>query len=126
MPRRHAFAFAGALIFALALPLARPASAAPGHRPVTFTGTWQVSRTCTAGCSGTTIAIELVSTFSQNVYAVSGSTAMVLYVIGKQVLVHAAKSTTLLTIKTPGRLMSGSGIASDGSVFVDTWTWKHA
>ena len=109
------------LAAALAVAAALPASAAPKHSSTSLTGTWQVKRRCIAGCKGTTTATETVSAHGANVFLASGSADLALYLVGKQVLVHSQDETTLLTIKTPGQLMSGSGIAGNGSTFSSTW-----
>jgi hypothetical protein len=41
--------------------------------------------------------------------------------MGMQVLVHGPKDSSLLTIRMPGKLMNGSGVAQDGSTFTVEW-----
>ena len=48
------------------------------------------------------------------IVVVFGGLTLVLYQIGNQVLVHGAASSSLLTIRIPGRHMSGSSVGADG------------
>lgn len=121
MSRHRLPTFACLCAAALALAATLPAAAAPKHSSVSLAGTWQVNRSCISGCKGTTTQTETVSAHGGNVFLASGSADLSLYVVGKQVLVHSQDETTLLAIKTPGQLMSGSGIAGDGSTFNSTW-----
>ena len=121
MPRHRSPLLACLFAAVLALAAALPASAAPKHSSASLAGTWQVKRSCMAGCKGTTTATETVSPHGANIFLASGSADLALYLVGKQVLVHSENETTLLTIKTSGQLMSGSGIADDGSTFSSTW-----
>jgi hypothetical protein len=98
------------------------AAASPAGAAGTLSGTWQVTRTCVSGCVGTTTLTEMVQPFRGPVFTASGRATMLLYRLGtKKVLVHAAVSSSLLTIRTPGQLMRGSGVSQDGSIFSVTW-----
>lgn len=83
-------------------------------------GTWTVTRTCPT-CYPPTTTRETVRLRAGNVYTATGSFPLVLYQMGKRVLVHGAKSSTLLTIRVPGRLMKGPGIDNTGKPFTSTW-----
>jgi hypothetical protein len=114
----------GAMLWLIALTCVGTASAgtAPAGASDHLSGTWQVSRTCISGCTGTTKLTEVVQPFGGAVYRATGSATMLLYRIDAQkVLVHAATSSSLLTIRVPGRLMRGPGVAQDGSTFRATW-----
>jgi len=87
-----------------------------------LSGTWHVSRACVSGCVGTTTLTEVVRPYRGAIFMAAGSASMLLYQIGKQkVLVYAATSSSLLTIRNPGQLMRGPGVGQDGSVFRATW-----
>jgi hypothetical protein len=120
--RRHVRA--GVMLWLIVLTWVGTASAgtAPAGAGDHLSGTWQVSRTCISGCTGTTKLTEVVQPFGGAAYRATGSVTMLLYRIGTQkVLVHAATSSSLLTIRVPGRLMRGPGVAQDGSTFRATW-----
>ncbi|HZS91715.1 MAG TPA: hypothetical protein VFE42_30050 [Chloroflexota bacterium] len=100
----------------------------PGLQPVaartgatSLTGTWQVKRTCVAFCTGTKVSREKVTAKGNNIYAASGDIDLMLYVLGKQVLVHDPDETSLLSVAPSGRQMSGSGVGGDGSTFTVVW-----
>jgi hypothetical protein len=83
-------------------------------------GTWTVTRTCPT-CIPPIVTRETVRLSAGSVFTATGSLPLVLYQMGKRVLVHGAKSSTLLTIRVPGRLMKGPGVDSTGKTFTSTW-----
>lgn len=121
MPRCRTSLLAGLVLAATTFPFVTPASGALEHAGVTLAGTWQVKRTCMTGCTGSKLSVEVVRSHGGNIFLATGGAAMALYLLDKQVLVHSSAASTLLTIETPGRLMSGPGIAADGSTFISTW-----
>src|SRR5437763_3058653 len=93
-----------------------PAATSPPTAADSLSGTWQLSRTCLSGCTGTTTLTETVHPYRGPIFMATGTAPMVLYRIGKRkVLVHAATSSSLLTIRTPGQGMQGKGVSQDGS-----------
>jgi hypothetical protein len=119
--RRSARVAAALALSALTLVCA-PANAAPVSQSDNLSGTWQVSRTCVSGCTGTTTLTELVRPYRGAVDMATGSVPMVLYRIGKhKVLVHAATSSSLLSILVPGQLMRGPSVDQMGNTLRSTW-----
>lgn len=109
------------ILFMLAVPApGRSAAAAPAATDV-LSGTWRVSRTCLTICASPKPVLKVIRHLDGDVYATGGSTPQVLYLIGRQVLVHGPKDSILLTIDAPGRLMHGLGVGADGSTFQTTW-----
>jgi hypothetical protein len=108
-----------ALVAATVL-LLTPGPAAKAGSP-SLSGTWQVKRTCIAYCTGTKVTKEKVSAKGNNVYTASGDKDLMLFVLGKQVLVHNTDETSLLALTASGRQMSGSGVGGDGSTFTVVW-----
>ena len=121
MLRRHPLICAACVLVTLAASTTAPAAAAPGPVTTSLAGTWRVSRTCVSGCAGSTTVTEVVRPYAPHVFMAHGGLTRVLYQIGNQVLVHGAASSSLLTIRIPGRLMSGSSVGSDGSTFTTSW-----
>ena len=110
-----------AAISLAALALASVALAAAPASSDGLSGTWQVHRTCVTGCTGSTTTREVVSPHGNNVFTATGATEMALYRIGSQVLVHSAKASSLLTIRTTGQLMSGVTVDGSGNTYTITW-----
>jgi hypothetical protein len=121
MLRGYTFAFAACILVTLAVSAMAPAAAAPDPVTTSLAGTWRVSRTCVAGCAGSTTVTEVVRPYAPHVFMAHGGLTLVLYQIRNQVLVHGATSSSLLTIRLPGQLMSGSGVGADGSTFTTSW-----
>jgi hypothetical protein len=118
---RHARSLAGAAVFVVAgAALPAPVSMST-PAPDSLAGTWQVSRSCAAGCVPSRVATEVVQPRGSNVYSATGSVPLVLYRIGNQVLVHSPRDSALLTIRVPGRLMSGTGVNAQQHTFTTTW-----
>jgi hypothetical protein len=88
-----------------------------------LSGTWQVSRICLSICLSPQGVLKVVRPLHARtgVFVTSDPTPQVLYRLGTQVLVHGPKDSSVLTIRTPGLLMSGSGVGADGSTFTTTW-----
>jgi hypothetical protein len=108
-------------LITLAVSAIAPAAAAPGPVTASLAGTWRVSRTCVSGCAGSTTVTEVVRPYAPGVFMAHGGLTLVLYQIGNQVLVHGATSSSLLTTRIPGRLMSGPSVGADGSTFTTSW-----
>ena len=121
MLRRQPLMCAACALVTLAASTMAPAAAAPGPVTASLAGTWRVSRTCVSGCAGSTTVTEVVRPYAPHVFIAHGGLTLVLYQIGNQVLVHGAASSSLLTIRIPGRLMSGSSVGADGSTFTTSW-----
>jgi hypothetical protein len=121
MLRGSTLTFAGCALVTLSISSMAPAAAAPGPVTASLAGTWRVSRTCISGCAGSTTVTEVVRSYAPHVFMAHGGLTLVLYQIGNQVLVHGAASSSLLTIRMPGRLMSGSSVGADGSTFTTSW-----
>jgi len=118
-PRRHLLVVTALGALALSS-TAEPASATvPGPG---LTGTWEVTRVCSTGCTGTTILTEHVVPYRRGVFRATGDVSQLLYPIStRKVLTHAATSSSLLTTKVPGETMRGLGVAGDGSTFTVVW-----
>lgn len=86
-----------------------------------LSGTWQVSRVCLAICVSPRPVLKVVRHWQGAVFMTTNHPPQVLYRMGMQVLVHGPKDSLLLTIRSLGRLMSGSGVGADGSTFKTTW-----
>src|SRR5947209_1953572 len=108
MLRGYTLTFAACILVTLVVSAMAPAAAAPGPVTTSLAGTWRVSRTCVSACAGSTTVTEVVRPYAPHVFMAHGGLTLVLYQIGNQVLVHGAASSSLLTIRIPGRLMSGS------------------
>src|SRR5919201_6180803 len=121
MLRGSTLTFAACALVTLSISSMVPAAAAPGPVTASLAGTWRVSRTCISGCAGSTTVTEVVRSYAPHVFMAHGRLTLVLYQIGNQVLVHGAASSSLLTIRIPGRLMSGSSVGADGSTFTASW-----
>jgi hypothetical protein len=121
MVRRQPLTFAACILVALSISAMPPAAAAPGPVTTSLAGTWRVSRTCVSGCAGSTTVTEVVRPYGPHVFMAHGGPTLVLYQIGNQVLVHGATSSSLLTTRIPGQLMSGSSVGSNGSTFTTSW-----
>jgi hypothetical protein len=121
MLRRHPLMCAASALVTLALSAMAPAAAAPGPATTSLAGTWRVSRTCVSGCAGSTTVTEVVRRHAPNIYMARGGLTLVLYQIGNQVLVHGATSSSLLAIRIPGQLMSGSSVGTNGRTFTTAW-----
>lgn len=99
-----------------------PAATSPLAAGDVLSGTWQIQRTCVTGCTGSTTATERVRPYRGAVFMASGTSTLVLYrIAAKKVLVHDAKSSSLLTIRTPGGLMHGFAVTQSGSTLSVTW-----
>ena len=121
MMRSHPLRCTAFALVTLAVSAMAPAAAAPGPVTTSLAGTWRVSRTCVSACAGSTTVTEVVRPYAPHVFMAHGGLTLVLYQIGNQVLVHGAASSSLLTIRIPGRLMSGSSVGADGSTFTTSW-----
>ena len=121
MLRRHPLMCAASALVTLAVSGMAPAAAAPGPVTTSLAGTWRVSRTCVSACAGSTTVTEVVRPYAPHVFMAHGGLTLVLYQIGNRVLVHGAASSSLLTIRIPGQLMSGSSVGADGSTFTTSW-----
>src|SRR5437763_13446824 len=121
MLRAYTLPFAAYTLVTLAVSAMAPAAAAPSPVTTSLAGTWRVGRTCVSGCAGSTTVTEVVRPYAPHVFMAHGGLTLVLYQIGNQVLVHGAASSSLLTIRMPGRLMSGSSVGADGSTFTTSW-----
>jgi hypothetical protein len=122
--RRFLTALALAVLLALpAISRTEPAAATPAPPGDGLSGTWQVSRICLSICLSPPGVLKLVHPLhaATGVFVTSDPTSQVLYRIGTQVLVHGPKDSSVLTIRTLGRLMSGVGVGADGSTFTTTW-----
>jgi hypothetical protein len=109
-------------LFVIACPVATTAARAPVVLGNDLAGTWQVSRACVSGCVGTTTVTEVVRPYRGTVSMATGGVTMLLYPIAAQmVLVHAAQTSSLLTIRVPGQLMRGPGVDQNGNTFTTTW-----
>jgi hypothetical protein len=107
----------GVLLICVSFSAAIAASPKDGLR-----GTWQVTRKCHSGCSGTTSFSETVRAMSSNVFQATGRSRFVLYRTGTgTVLAHSATSSLLLTVRTRGMLMDGPGLDQGGATFI---TWR--
>jgi hypothetical protein len=121
MVRRHLLTFAALCLVTLAASAMAPAAAAPAPGTTSLAGTWRVSRTCVSGCVGSTTVTEVVRPYAPHVFMARGGLPLVLYQVGNQVLVHGARSSSLLAIRIPGQLMSGSSVGTNGSTFTTAW-----
>ena len=121
MVRSQPLTFAACALVTLAVSTMAPAAAAPGPVTTSLAGTWRVSRTCVSGCAGSTTVTEVVRPYAAHVFMARGGLTLVLYQIRNQVLVHGAASSSLLTTRIPGRLMSGSSVGANGSTFATSW-----
>jgi len=121
MLRGYTLTFAACILVTLVVSTMAPAAAAPGPATTSLAGTWRVSRTCVSGCAGSTTVTEVVRPYAPHVFMAHGGLTLVLYQIGNRVLVHGAASSSLLTIRIPGQLMSGSSVGADGSTFTTSW-----
>ena len=132
MPRLHRHTYSGwgttLLVALLALSTssppaaaAKPARAAPMLLPDILSGTWQVSRTCLTLCVSPPPVLKVVHHLSGDVYATANRPPQLLYLLGRQVLVHGPTDSLLLTIRIPGHLMSGAGVGATGSTFTTAW-----
>jgi hypothetical protein len=121
MVRSHPLTFAACILITLSVSSMASAAAAPDPVTTSLAGTWRVSRTCVSGCAGSTTVTEVVRPYAPHVFMAHGALTLVLYQIGNQVLVHGAASSSLLTTRIPGRLMSGSSVGADGSTFTTSW-----
>ena len=121
MLRGSTLTFAACALVTLSISAMAPTAAAPGPVTASLAGTWRVSRTCVSACTGSTTVTEVVRPYAPHVFMAHGGLTRVLYQIGNQVLVHGAASSSLLTIRIPGRLMSGSSVGADGSTFTTSW-----
>lgn len=121
--RSMAAACAIALSLSLLTTLVTRASATtiPATQGDGLSGTWQVSRVCLTICVSPRPVLKVVRHQSGDVFMTTSHPSQVLYRMGMQVLVHSPKDSLLLTIKTPGVLMSGRGVGADGSTFQSTW-----
>ena len=117
----HPLRCAAFALVALAVSAMAPAAAAPSPATTSLAGTWRVSRTCVAGCVGSTTVTEVVRPYAPHVFMARGGLTLVLYQIGNQVLVHGATSSSLLTIRIPGQMMNGSTVGANGSTFTTSW-----
>src|SRR5918912_3761757 len=115
MLRSYTLTFAACILVTLVVSAMAPAAAAPGPVTTSLAGTWRVSRTCVSGCAGSTTVTEVVRSYAPHVFMAHGGLTLVLYQIGNQVLVHGATSSSLLAIRIPGQLMSGSSVGANGS-----------
>lgn len=91
-----------------------------------LSGTWKIDRSCIRNCGplGLTTSMsvtELVTARGGNVYQGSGAADLWLYRVGNSVLVHNKLAASLLTIRVPGQLMTGSGVGDRGIAFRTTW-----
>ena len=124
MVRRHPLRCAAFALVTLAVSAMTPAAAAPAPAATSLAGTWRVSRTCVSGCTGSTTVTtvtEVVRPYAPHVFMARGGLTLVLYQTRNQVLVHGARSSSLLTIRIAGQLMSGAGVGADGSTFTTSW-----
>src|SRR2546423_2421544 len=113
MLRGYTLTFAACILVTLVVSTMAPAAAAPGPATTSLAGTWRVSRTCVSGCAGSTTVTEVVRPYAPHVFMAHGGLTLVLYQIGKQVLVHVPAPSSPLTIPMPGRRMSGSSMRAD-------------
>ncbi len=98
------------------------ASATPAPPGDGLSGTWQVSRICPNVCVSPQPVLKVVRHWEGAVFVTAGSTPQVLYQLKTQeVLVHGPKDSSVLTVRSRGQLMSGSGVGADGSTFETTW-----
>src|SRR2546423_14121480 len=121
MLRGYTLTFAACILVTLVVSTMAPAAAAPGPATTSLAGTWRVSRTCVSGCTGSTTVTEVVRSYAPHVFMARGGLSLVLYQVGNQVLVHGATSSSLLAIRIPGQLMSGSSVGTNGSTFTTSW-----
>ena len=121
MVRRHPLRCAAFALVTLAVSAITPAAAAPASAATSLAGTWRVSRTCVSGCTGSTTVTEVVRPYAPHVFMARGGLTLVLYQTRNQVLVHGSRSSSLLTIRIAGQLMSGAGVGADGSTFTTSW-----
>ncbi|MBV9280106.1 MAG: hypothetical protein JOZ41_08505 [Chloroflexi bacterium] len=122
MVRRYVWGAAALALVALTSAHAVSAATASVAAGDDLSGTWQVTRACVSGCTGTTTFTEKVRPYRGTVFTATGGLTMVLYRIGTQkVLVHAAKSSSLLTIRTSGQLMRGPSVDQAGNALTVTW-----
>lgn len=127
MPRRCTpLACAALALLLVALTPAR-AGAAPPRAVDGLSGTWQITRTCLAGCHGVTRTTALVRPMTTDVFTATGHTSagvtvsLVLYRLNTRVLVHGVKDSSLLTVEAPGQRMRGAGVGVNGSTFTTLW-----
>jgi hypothetical protein len=121
MVHSHPLRCAAFALVTLAVSAMTPAAAAPAPAATSLAGTWRVSRTCVSGCTGSTTVTEVVRPYAPHVFMARGGLPLVLYQVGNQVLVHGATSSSLLAIRIPGQLMSGSSVGTNGSTFTTSW-----
>ena len=115
-------ALAALLLFSLLVAMmSRPFAAAQAAASDGLSGAWQVSRTCLTLCVSPRPVLKIVRHLSGDVFMTKGHAPDVLYRLGYQVLVHSPTDSLLLTVVTPGQLMSGSGVGANGSTFRTTW-----
>jgi hypothetical protein len=112
-------------MLALLVPLSMSgiAMTAPPAGPASdvLSGTWRVSRVCLTICTSPPPVTKVIHHVAGNVYKTGGQTPQMLLQMGRQVLVHGPKDSLLLTLDPHGRLMTGQGVAADGSTFQTTW-----
>lgn len=132
MPRGAAFALIALPLILTACSLTPGAAPAAKHStaPIAsgdvLSGAWRIDRSCMRNCGPlglvTSMSVtELLAARGGNVYQGSGSSDLWLYRIGERVLVHNKLAASLLTIQTPGQLMSGTGVGDRGVTFRTTW-----
>lgn len=127
MPRRCTPLACAALALILAALTPAHAGAAVPHAADGLSGTWQITRTCLAGCHGVTHTTALVRPVATDVFTATGHTStgvavsLVLYRLKAHVLVHGVKDSSLLTIEAPGQRMRGAGVGVNGSTFTTLW-----
>lgn len=129
MSRRALPALIALTLLMTACSLTPGATPAPTHLAPTasgdiLSGSWRIDRTCVQGCSGllTSMSVtEMVTAHGANVFHGTGAAELWLNRVGDQVLVHNKLAASLLTIRTPGRLMSGTGVGDRGITFRTTW-----
>jgi hypothetical protein len=101
--------------------IAMAGAARAGSVSDVLSGTWRVSRVCLTICTSPPPVTKVIHHVAGNVYKTGGHTPQVLLQMGRQVLVHGPKDSLLLTLDPHGRLMTGEGVAADGSTFQTTW-----
>lgn len=126
MPRSYrrtlaAFAITASLSLLTTVATGVTAAVPPATQSDGLSGTWQVSRVCLTLCTNPRPVLKVVHHVSGAVFMTGGHTPQVLYLLGTQVLVHGPKDSLVLTIRSRGRFMSGSGVGADGSTFKTTW-----
>ncbi len=119
--RRRVLYMASLLILLSMSGIAMAAAPRAGLVSDVLSGTWRVSRVCLTVCTSPPPVTKVVHHVSGNVYKTGDRVPQVLLQMGRQVLVHGAKDSLLLTLDPHGRLMTGQGVAADGSTFRTTW-----